>query len=73
MKLSRLFQPRNPLFWLAVALNALSTLLVWVVQHRELNAWATLLVSGFALGNALIGIWLVWMLLRDEPGGPKSS
>ncbi len=67
MKLSRLFQPRNPLFWLMLALNALSTALVWIVQNRPLNAWAMLVVGGFALGNALMGTWLAWRLVRDEP------
>jgi hypothetical protein len=67
MKLSRLFQPRNPLFWLAMMLNALSAALAWIVQNRPLDGWATLIVAGFAIGNALIGSWLVWRLLRDEP------
>ena len=55
MKLSRLFQPRNPLFWLILMLNALSAALAWVVQYRQLNGWAAFLVLVFALGNALIG------------------
>jgi hypothetical protein len=32
-----------------------------------LETWAALIVGGFALGNALIGSWLVWRLLRDPP------
>ena len=67
MKLSRLFQPRNPLFWLAMALNALSAALAWIVQNRVLDGWATLVIAFFALGNALLGSWLMWRLLRDEP------
>jgi len=67
MKLSGLFQPRNPLFWLAVVLNTLSATLAWIVQHRMLDSWVTLLIGGFALGNALIGSWLVWRLLRLHP------
>lgn len=67
MKLSRLFQPRNPLFWLILTLNALSAALAWVVQYRQLNGWAAFLVLVFALGNALIGSWLTWRLIRDEP------
>ena len=27
--------------------------------------------GGFALSNALIGSWLVWRLLRDEPARKK--
>ena len=71
MRLSRLFQPRNPLFWMAVALNVLSAMLAWIVQNRELHAWAALLVGGFALANAVVGSWLVWRLLRDTPAVPE--
>ncbi len=73
MKLSRLLQPRNPLFWLMLALNALSAALAWIVQNRPLNAWAIFLVTGFAIGNAVMGTWLAWRLLRDEPGADDSG
>lgn len=73
MTLSRLFQPRNPLFWLMLMLNALSAALAWVVQYRALNGWASLVVGIFAIGNALIGSWLIWRLLRDElPSHPPN-
>jgi uncharacterized membrane protein len=68
--LSRLYQPRNPLFWLMLALNALSPALAWVVHNRPLNAWATVLLTGFALGNAILGTFLLWRLLREEPAAP---
>ncbi|UUZ73377.1 hypothetical protein LP415_09030 [Polaromonas sp. P1(28)-8] len=67
MKLSRLFQPRNPLFWIMLVLNGLSTALAWIAHNRPLNAWGALLVSGFAIGNAAIGIWLAWRLMRNDP------
>lgn len=67
MKFSRLFQPRNPLFWIMLVLNGLSTALAWVAHNRPLNAWGALLVSGFAIGNAAIGIWLAWRLMRNDP------
>lgn len=67
MKLSRLFQPRNPLFWLMLMLNVLSAALAWIVQYRPLNVWASLVVGIFAVSNAVIGSWLIWRLLRDEP------
>jgi len=66
MKLSRLFQPRNPLFWLMLLLNVLSAALAWMIQYRPLNGWASLVVGIFAVGNAVIGSWLIWRLLRDE-------
>lgn len=67
MKLSRLFQPRNPLFWLMLALNALSPALAWVARNRSLNGWGVLLFSLLAVGNALLGLWLAWRLLREDP------
>lgn len=73
MKLSRLFQPRNPLFWLVLALNALSAMLAWVVQHRPLGTVAMLLVVGFALSNAMLGTWLTWRLVRDDPSSNRAG
>lgn len=67
MKLTRLYQPRNPLFWLMIGLNALSPLLAWVVHNRPLNMPATLMVAFFAIGNAVLGTWLAWRLMREEP------
>jgi hypothetical protein len=71
--LSRLYQPRNPLFWLMLTLNALSPALAWVVHNRPLNAWAAVLVTCFALGNAVIGTFLLWRLLRDDPAAPPQN
>jgi hydrogenase-4 membrane subunit HyfE len=72
MKLSRLFQLRNPLFWMMLALNVLSAALAWIVQNRPLNTVATIIVVIFALSNALIGTWLMWRLVRGEPPPPAS-
>jgi uncharacterized membrane protein len=66
-RLSRLYQPRNPLFWLMLVLNGLSPLLAWVVHNRPLNTAATLVVTCFAIGNAVLGMWFAWRLLREEP------
>jgi hypothetical protein len=70
MKLGRLWQPRNPAFWLMVVLNLLSTVLAWIVRSYELTPLAALMVAGFAVANALIGLRLMWLLMRDEPAGP---
>ena len=67
MKLLRLYQPSNPLFWFMVALNVLSYALAWIVQNRALNTLGMLLVGGFALVNAVIGMWLMWRLLKTAP------
>ena len=73
MKLSRLWQPRNPAFWLMVALNLLSTVLAWIARSFELAPIAALLVAAFAIGNALLGVYLMWLLMRDEPAGPAGD
>jgi hypothetical protein len=70
MKLTRLWQPRNPAFWLMVALNLLSTLLAWIARSYDLAPPAALMVAAFAVANALIGLRLMWLLMRDEPANP---
>ncbi len=70
MKLGRLWQPRNPAFWLMIALNLLSTLLAWVARSYALAPAAALIVAAFAVANALLGLRLMWLLVRDEPAKP---
>lgn len=67
LKLSRLIQPRNPLFWLMLVLNTLSSAFTYVLHTYDLTTPATLVVGGFALANAIIGMGLVLRLLRGEP------
>ena len=65
MKITRLYQPRNPMFWIMVALNLLSMLLGWVTHTYALGVVASLLVTGFAIGNALLGTYLAWRLVNS--------
>lgn len=65
VKFTRLYQPGNPLFWVMVMLNVLSAVLGWLVHTYPLGVIASLLVAGFALGNAALGTWLVWRLLNS--------
>jgi uncharacterized membrane protein len=65
MKLSRLWQPRNPAFWLMLLLNLMSTLLAWIAREFPLAPWAAAIVVVFAVGNAILGLRLMWLLLRD--------
>ena len=67
MNLSRLFQPRNPLFWIMLALNGLSMALAWQVHNRPLNTFGMLLIGSFALINAVLGTWFAWRLMKDVP------
>ena len=71
MKLLRIYQPRNPLFWIMLALNALSYSLAWIVQNRSLNTMGMLLIGGFALVNAVLGMWLLWRLAQAAPGSQQ--
>lgn len=67
MKLGRLYQPRNPAFWLMVVFNLLSTLLAWVARTYELAPAASLALAGVAIANAFIGLRLMLLLMRDKP------
>ena len=66
-KLARLFQPRNPKFWMMMGLNALSTVLAWVARSFELAWPAAALVMIFAVGNGLLGMWLMFDLMKTPP------
>lgn len=66
MKLSRLWQPRNPAFWMMLVLNVLSSVLAWVLRTYPLVPLAMIVVAGFALMNAWIGIRLAVGLMREE-------
>lgn len=67
MKLTRLFQPRNPRFWLLLVLNLLSAGLAWAMRLPGLASAAVVVMGVLALGNALLGMWLMWALMRDKP------
>lgn len=65
MKLSRLYQPRNPLFWLMVALNLLSAALVWITHNHAPGAFLSMIIVVFAIGNAVLGAYLMWRLVTS--------
>jgi hypothetical protein len=65
MKLSRLYQPRNPLFWLMVALNLLSMVLGWITHTYSPGAIVSLIIVVFAIGNAILGSVLMWRLVNS--------
>jgi hypothetical protein len=64
MKLSRLFQPRNPMFWLMLCLNGLSVALAWITSNRSLTGWGMAIVVSFTLANAVLGTYLAWRLVQ---------
>lgn len=48
-----------------VVLNALSAILGWLTHTYPLGAVTSLLVVGFAVGNAVLGSFLMWRLLNS--------
>jgi hypothetical protein len=65
VKITRLCQPRNPMFWIMVALNGLSAALAWITQTVPLSVLGSMVVIGFALGNAVLGAFLAWRLVNS--------
>ncbi len=65
MKLQRLFQPRNPMFWIFLALNGLSSVLGWLTHTYPLPGWLAGVVLVFAVGNAVLGMRIAWRLVHS--------
>ena len=65
MKIVRLYQPRNPLFWIMVALNLLSAALAWLTHSVQLGTVGGAVVTVFAVGNAVLGTFLAWRLVNS--------
>ena len=65
VKASRLYQPRNLLFWIMIALNVLSATLGWITHSHAIGTVASLLIAGFAIGDAMLGTMVVWRLLNS--------
>jgi hypothetical protein len=65
MKLSRLYQPRNPLFWLMLVLNLLSMVLGWITHTHLPGVLVSLVIVVFAVGNAALGAYLMWRLVNS--------
>ncbi len=67
MRFVRLFQPRNPLFWVFVLLNGLSAVISYLLQTQAFSWPIVLLLAGFALGNMIYGIRIAMRLMRASP------
>lgn len=67
VKLSRLYQPRNPQFWLLVVVNLLSTGISYLLRSQDLPMLITLILAAFALANLVIGIRIALQLMRECP------
>ncbi len=66
MKISRLFQPRNPQFWLLIVLNILSTVISYILRTRDLPTLPVLLLAAFAIANFVLGLRIALRLMADK-------
>jgi hypothetical protein len=67
MRFARLFQFRNPLFWIFVLLNALSTFISHLLRTREFPLPVVpALARVVALGNMIYGIRIAMRPLRES-------
>ena len=48
-----------------LVVNALSAMLGWLAQTRSLGVTVSLLITVFAVGNAILGARFAWLLVRD--------
>ncbi len=69
----RLWQPRNPMFWMMVGFNVLSSVCTWAMRALPLNTAGLLLVGFVALLNVGAGLLAAWVLLRTEPKAAGAS
>ena len=65
MKLSRLVQPRNPLFWFMLVLNLLSMVLAWITHTQLPGIFISSVIVLFTIGNAALGAYLMWRLVNS--------
>jgi len=71
MRFARLFQFRNPMFWIFLLLNALSTVISYLLRTQEFPLPIVLMLAFFALGNMIYGLRIALRLMR-EPAPPAS-
>jgi hypothetical protein len=66
MKLSNLWQPSHPLFWLSIALNGLSAIFSVVLQTQPLSGFMRAAITLVMLTNAVLGLWFAWRLANTD-------
>jgi len=65
-RLRRLWQPQNPLFWMMLGFNALSSVCTWIMRSQPLNLFGLLLIGTVALINVACGLLAAWKLMTDK-------
>jgi uncharacterized membrane protein HdeD (DUF308 family) len=71
--ITRLWQPRRPLFWLMVAFNALSSVLAWMLHLLQPTGGLLVALTLLALANVFMGWWLLSILWRESACSPLSG
>jgi Na+/melibiose symporter-like transporter len=71
VKLSRLYQPKNPQFWLLVLLNVLSSAISWILQQQTMPMMVTVLLSVFVLANIALGLKIAVQLMNSDSHLPS--
>lgn len=69
--LQRIWQPQRGLFWLMLAVNGLSSVLVAYLQIVQPPMGLRVLLSLLALFDTLLGWWLLRRLWREA--GPEAD
>jgi len=64
--LRRIWQPQRGLFWLMLAVNGLSSVLVAYIQIAQPPMGLRLLLGLLALGDTLLAWWLLRRLWRES-------
>lgn len=64
--LRRLWRPRHPLFRCMIGLQAISSLFMAVLLHGEPVAWVDAVLRVLVVLNALLGVYLAWLLIRVD-------
>jgi hypothetical protein len=66
MKLSNLWQPSHPLFWISLVLNALSGAFGLILQTQLLSGFVYAAITFVMLMNAVLGLWFAWRLANTD-------
>ncbi len=72
-RLTRLWQPRHPLFRLMLVFNVLSSGMAWALHLARPEGALLWILTLLALGNAGAGMVLLWRLWQDTATGPEET
>jgi len=67
-RLRRVWQPRQPLFWLMCVFNVASSVMAWILHVAPPAGVAFGLLAGLALANAAAAMVLLVRLMAGAPG-----